>query len=437
MFYNQMPEFCARSCLALLLLLTAACNNPPVEQIPERFSLSSQPGLSCAIALTPHLGDSGYDLRIGKLQKRLEKNRNDFDLLENLAWAYMDKAQVSFDPGFNKLAGQTAACMNFLQPESSATMLVQARILHSQHRFKEAEKIARQLVELRGYWYDFATLGDVLMEQGALQSAIVAYQEMISQNPGPPAYNRAAYMRWLKGDVEGAIKMLKLSISTPGAINTTNGAWAMTHLAEYALQLGHLENSLNRLATLLLKQPDYAPALLLRGRIYLIQGLVDAALEDFNKALSLNPLPEYRWALIEALSEKNVAQQKLLHIKQQLLNSAEIDDRRTLALYLASTGHASEKAKMLAEQELEQRQDVFSLDVYAWTLRANQQLTLARQYSIQSLKEGTKSARLFYHAGVIAAENQQFEEAKRWLHQAKQLENTLWPSERRHLNQFL
>lgn len=425
------------SVLSLMVCTLVACNNNVVEPQIASVRLNTEP--SCFIALTAHQGTSQLDKVIQNYQVHLKQNQDDFDQWEKLSWAYVDKARADFDPGFYKLAEQVVVCMNKQQPETLATMLVHGHILHNLHQFKEAEVYARQLVKRRGYWYDYGLLGDVLMEQGELESAILAYQQMMDQNPGSQAYNRAAYVRWLKGDVDGAIELLQLSAKSPVGRNNINGLWAMTRLAEYEFQSGNIGISLRHLSAVLKRQPKHAPALLLQGRINMAQGNINSAIGLLTQALQLNPLPEYRWALIEALSEQDdIDKQKQRdELQQQLMQAGATEDRRTYALYLASTGIDDVLAVSLAEQELQIRHDVITLDTYAWALRSNHQLKEAKKYSNKALNEGTQSARLFYHAGVIAKENGLLEEALPLLKQAKALEHNLWPSERKHLNQTL
>jgi hypothetical protein len=49
------------------------------------------------------------------------------------------------------------------------------------------------------------------------------------------------------------------------------------------------------------------------------------------------------------------------------------------------------------------------------------------------LSEGTVDARLFLHAGIIAALNNDIEQARRWLQKASVIQQMLLPSERTQL----
>src|SRR5437016_4211778 len=174
----------AQIVLAIGLTLSACSQKPPSQQ-------STVPG-SCDIALAP-TGDAA----ITKLQSRARDSKTPLAFLEQLGWAYIAKARNTFDPGYYKLAEHTALCMEDKSPGNLDALLLRGHVLHSLHKFKEGEFIARELVAKRGLWFDYALLGDVLMEQGRLDEAIPAYQTMMDQKPGPQAYMRAAHMRWL------------------------------------------------------------------------------------------------------------------------------------------------------------------------------------------------------------------------------------------------
>ena len=109
------------------------------------------------------------------------------------------------DAGDYKLAEAAADCLQATYPDESAALLLRGHVLHQLHRFKEAEQIARQLVARRTVVLDYGLLGDALMEQGRLDEAAAAYQRMIDLKPFYQSYTRAAHVRWMKGDLEGAL----------------------------------------------------------------------------------------------------------------------------------------------------------------------------------------------------------------------------------------
>jgi hypothetical protein len=93
-------------------------------------------------------------------------------------------------------------------------------------------------------------------------------------------------------------------------------------------------------------------------------------------------------------------------------------------------------ALQLANAELATREDVFTWDARAWSLAAAGHWAQAAGDMRRALSEGTPDARLFLHAGIIAAETGD-RSGVELLNRAKGREQTLLPSERELLTKYL
>src|SRR5262249_18500497 len=149
-------------------------------------------------------------------------------------------------------------------------------------------------------------------------------------------------------------------------------------------------------------QSNYPPALLIEGKLSLVEGKADDALESIRHAVALNPLPEYQWALIEAL-QADGRLDEATSVKNEMKANGAAADPRTFALFLATSGEEPSQALRLARAELQTRKDVFTYDALAWSLAASGEWDEARVQSQCALAEGTRDARLFLHAGIIMA----------------------------------
>jgi tetratricopeptide (TPR) repeat protein len=385
-----------------------------------------------ALVLTPQTGDSRTDKEISRLQQQIRDGRNPELALEQLGWNFVAKARESFDAGFYKLAEQCARCLEKRNPQSQEAMLLRGHVLHNLHRFKAAEPLARELVAKRGLAADFGLLGDVLMEQGGLKEAADAYQRMLDLKPSLHSYSRAAHMRWLKGDLTGAIEAMRLAVASGSPQDAESTAWVNTRLASYQFQAGDKDAARRTDDIALSYQHDYAPALLLRGRIDLSEGEAADAIVQLRSATRLNPLPEYQWALAEALRDAG-RDSEALNVEQLLTQTGATNDPRTYALYLATRGQLPEMAVQLAQNELKERADVFTHDALAWSLAAAGRLDEALPHLEQALAEGTRDARLFLHAAVILAKAGHKGEAASYYDQTRHLRQLLLPSERQQL----
>jgi len=164
---------------------------------------------SCEIALLPNTSSTAIDTDIRTAQEAAKSPSGRTRQLEQLAWLYVAKARATHDDGYYNIALQTATCLLESSANSHAAKLIEGHVMHSLHRFQEAQKIAALLVTERGNPYDYGLLGDALMDQGQLDEAQSAYQRMIDLRPGLQSYSRGAHMMWLRGDTEGAINVMR------------------------------------------------------------------------------------------------------------------------------------------------------------------------------------------------------------------------------------
>ncbi len=428
---------------ALLVSSVASCIDKPHNTTAIEWPFKTagsvddkESRIHCAATLVDHQGNNAIDQLIVRLQSQaLVSDR----YLEGLGWAFIAKARSSFDPGYYQLAEQTALCLKDRQPDNLGASLLQGHALHQQHQFADAETIARQLVQQRGNWSDHGLLGDLLIEQGALDEAAEVYQIMMDKKPGPEAYTRAAHLRWLKADIDGAVELMEMAIAGSNGKNPESAAWLRHRLARYEFSRGNLGIA-NKQAELALEIfPDHAPSLHLLGQIALTKSNSKQAVRLFTRAEQLNPTPEYTWALIEALQLAGYEKRAQVETDDLHVYGAN-EDRRTYALFLASASNeptSLSQSLILAKNEMALRQDIFTQDTYAWALWRNGHRQTAYEVIHQALIHGTPDARLYLHAGIIAAGIGDVDNANSWLGKAKRLGHMLWPSERALLvNEF-
>jgi tetratricopeptide (TPR) repeat protein len=416
-------------CAAMALLAALGCGRAP------RDAGDTGPQ-ACAVALAPHSGESALDREIVRLQREAAASSNPLRALDTLGWAFVRKARAAYDGGYYRLAEECARCLDEKQPGSPEALLLRGHVLHNTHRFREAEDVARKLVRLRGGPLDHALLGDTLMEQGRLADAALAYQKMMNAKPSLQAYSRAAQLRWLTGDLNGAIVLMTMAIRAGSPRDGESVAWCYSRLALLQLQAGRAGAAARACDAALSYQANYAPALLARGRLLLARGAMREAVADLRLAADLNPLPEYRWTLADALRDSGSTDEAEI-VEAKLAGEGASQDPRTYALYLSTRGHDRDRALQLAESELAVRSDVFTHDAVAWACVAAGRLEQARSSIRAALAHGTHDARLFLHAGLIAAAAGDGKEARRWLEKTSEIQQMLLPSERTRLQEEL
>jgi tetratricopeptide (TPR) repeat protein len=414
--------------LASLILVLAfiASRKTPIHAHKE----NTQPA-PCRFVLASFSGAEPIDTEIARQQAIIRNGSTSG--LERLGWTFVKKARVTFDASYYNLAEQCAACMEASGAKGPDALLLRAHALQSLHRFNEAEAVARELVRTRERPFDYGVLGDVLVDQGKVREGAAAYQKMIDLRPDLQSYARAAHVRWLTGDLNGAIELMRLAVAGSSPNDADAAAWAYTRLSLYQLQHGATKQALESCSAALTLQSNYAPALLARGRVLLaLQRPVDAVVE-LKRAAELNPLPEYQWALADALTlagDRDDAKK----VESQIIERGATEDPRGFSLFLATRADDIGQAVHLAQQELMIRRDVFTHDALAWALAQAGRAAEAQLHATEALSEGTVDARLFLHAGIIASLNNDNKQAKRLLRKASLIQQMLLPSERKLLD---
>lgn len=413
-----------RFCIVLAAALGTACSG----------DAGSKAGLSTAwrVIQAPHDGDTELDRQIARSQSEIAKAADPVPHLQRLGFLLVTKARTTFDPGFYKLAEQCAACIEERQPGDASALLLRGHVLHSLHQFEAAERLARELVAKRGSFLDQGLLGDVLLDRGDLEAALACYQKMLDLKPCLQSYSRAARVRWLRGDLDGARELMRLATSSGSRRDPEPLCWSYAQLATLELQAGNLDAARTAASTALEVLPDYAPAWLALGRIELAAGDVQAGVAQLRHAVAARPEPEYKWALADALRDAGRADQAA-PIEAELERTGALDDPRTFAVYLATRAKDVGQALQLTEAELIARRDIYTHDAHAWALLAAGRHHEAGEAIDRALAEGTQDARLFYHAGAIAAANGDRPDALAHFARAEQLARMLLPSERHDL----
>jgi tetratricopeptide (TPR) repeat protein len=384
------------------------------------------------IVLTAQGGDTREDREIARWQQSAGARDAKADAFERLGWAFVAKARRTLDAGFYKLAEKTADAMDARFGVTPEARLLRGHVYHNVHRFREAEAVARGLVEERGVATDLGLLSDALMEQGKLAEAVPVLQRMVNLKPGAESLGRIAHVRWLKGDLNGAIAAMEQAWHAANRLDAETQAWTQVRLSGFYLQAGRSSAALAASDAAANLVGDYAPALLARGRALIALGRGDEAAVVLGRAAALNPLPEYQWWLADTLRAGG-RDDEAVKIEAALTLRGESGDPRTLALFLATRGGDVATALRLAQAELAVRADGFTQDAVAWALAASGDFAAADTAMRAALAEGTRDARLYFHAGEISLGRGASRVAHEYFAQAWAYAATLTPGERARL----
>jgi tetratricopeptide (TPR) repeat protein len=219
---------------------------------------------------------------------------------------------------------------------------------------------------------------------------------------------RAAYLRELFGDVDGAIDLLNASYGRMLPSEVEDRAWILSQVGHLYLSIGQEREAEAALQQALQLFPRYHYALGYLAQVRLAQSKPEEAVGLLRDLCAALPHAENVYALAEALDlagHAAEAKRTFADFEQKALAESATHDNANRELIAYYVEHAKKPAEALrvAEQEYAWRQDLFTRETYAWALAANHRYADAQKQMEAALAVGIKHADIFYRAGVIAA----------------------------------
>ena len=409
--------------LILLVFVTALI-------IIASWRLTSTQGLSSRLDdAYAYLADSASrtsastDKLIQSLQERLRANPNDWQSYSQLGLAYLQKARETGDPTYYLKTEEALDKALSFQADDYASIGAKGALALARHDFSAAlewgEK-ARQINPDRTYAY--GVIADAQVELGRYAEAIETLQTMVDLRPDMSSYSRISYIRELHGDLEGARELMQLAVDS-GTPNAESTAWVRTQLANLYFNSGDLEQAELAYQLSLQNRPDYVYALAGLGRVRAAQGNMEDAIKLLKQAVRIMPLPEFVITLgdlYQAAGQQEAADQQyqLVAAIETLHRANGVDMDMEIALFNADHDQNMTETVALARKAYANRPSIHGADALAWALYKTGNYEEARTYAVEALKLGTKDSLKLFHAGMIALELGDKEQARQYLEEA-------------------
>ncbi len=340
-----------------------------------------------------------------------------------LATAYIQKMRETANPDYLTRAAGIVDAVVSADGGNYEALRLRSQIELERHNFAAVASVSRTLIKIApdDPW-NWGTLGDALMELGQYEPAADAYQKMMSLRPDLASYNRASYYRFVMGDVDGAIRVMKQAIQS-GSRSPENVAWCLVDLGNIYFKTGQLDTAELAYNAALKVFPQYHAAYYGLGRLHAAQGKYPAAIQELKQAQAAVPMVEYLAALEDAyagagLKDEARRQQKMIEAVDRLERANNQAANRGLAVVYADHDRQLPRALELAQAELNVRQDIYTYDALAWVLYKNNQHAEAWAAMTKALRLGTPEPSFHYHAGMIAKAMGRAEDARKHLEKA-------------------
>jgi tetratricopeptide (TPR) repeat protein len=363
------------------------------------------------------------DQKIILLEKQIAKAPPSLPLRNRLAWSYIQKGRETGDVAYFTRAERLLEKSLGEAGSNGEALGLRAWIALFKHEFKEAaiwgEKARAAQPKVS---FHYGILSDAYLEMGDYPKAIEAAQTMLDLNPDQGSYSRAAHLRSLHGDTEGAIDLWQKAIRA-GAPASENTAWCQVELGDEYFNIGRLREAEAAYQDALKTFPRYHRAAAGLARLRAAEGKESESVALYQQAIESIPYPHYFAPLgdlyLKMGNREEAAKQYAL--VEQIATLDQVNQvlyNRDLALFYADRDRNLDKALRLIEREAAVRKDIHTYDVLGWVYYKSQRYPEAETAVKSALRLGTKDPRLLYHAGMIARGVGKEKEAKRLLNQA-------------------
>lgn len=421
--------FLPRSAYALLLAVVLAgcgCDLKSGAGSTATASAPADPAHQSA-PLTARNGDPTTRF----LEDRVRNDPDDFIALNKLAGEYLKAMRRTGDITFLDLASRAATASLAAVPaeQNRGGLAVLVNVQYSTHDFAQARDNALRLNELDpGKGYVYQMLGDAQLELGEYDQAQKSFDKMrelggIQTITRSAMDQRLARIALLRGDFGGAERSFRKSLKIASAVPEPpqeTVAWCQWQVGEIAFAQGRYETAEKSFRDSLATFPDYFRALAALGRARAARGDLDGAIETYEKATKILPDPYFVATLgdLYKLTGHDQDAARQYGLVEQIAKLSALSGtlyNRQLALFYADHDLRPDEAYSLAAKEYEVRKDIYGADAVAWTALKAGKLDEAKAAIKEALKLGTRDAKLYYHAGMIARASGDTAAAKKYL----------------------
>ena len=319
------------------------------------------------------------------------------------------------------------------KPEDFEAAIIKASMLMTLHHFEEAKEVVEKAIAGNPYnAFAYGVLCDALVELGKYNEAVTACDRMLTIRPDLRSYARAAYLREIHGDPDGAREAMRLAADA-GVFGHEDRAWVTYQLGMLYLNEGRLDTAEYVFKGILDERPNYAYAMSGLARVAGAHKNYSESARLFHKAF--NAMPDHTFieelagvyrATGDTRKSEDAVQQALLEFKDQAREGWQVDGE--FAIFSANHNVQLNEALARAKREYERRPDnIQALDTYAWVLFKNGKPAEAVPYIERALRLGTRNASLHYHAGMIYRGAGNVVKAKEHLQEALRINPYLAP----------
>lgn len=358
-----------------------------------------------ASPLPPSL--SPAERKIASVKSALAAKPGQSQTYNELAVALLRRARETSDASYYDSAEEALKQSLKLAPGNFEAQRTHVSLLLARHDFAGALNEARSLNKrLPDDVLVYGLMSDAAVALGDYETAEKATQKMLDlRSNNAQALIHGAILRDLFGDVEGGVQLMSSAYLKSSQDEPEERAWLLTRTAEMQLRAGKITPAEELAMNALSQFPEYPFAVKALAKIRMAQSKWAEAATLLQK---LAPSPANLYLRAQALERGGEAKSADLAFSDfERKARAEIEQprnaNRELVFYYADRVNKPTEALRIARVEIARRQDIDTLDAFAWALYVNGDYAEARKQIARIETTGVRDAGFAEHASRIAA----------------------------------
>lgn len=402
----------------------------------------SAPRVSTARSSMSEIADRDTQIRVWKIA--LAQDSESAMALGQLAALYLQRArETGEDQNYNQSEEYARRSLALRINRNAPAYVTLAAALVAQHRFQEADQVAKDLVA-----YDPSTpqyraqLGEIQMELGYYDAAQQSFDSLYNFRTHLSIAPRLARWAEIKGNTAYARKLLADALAdatTRKDLPKEQVAWFHLRLGDIDMRNGRLRAARTLFEQGLQVEPNDYRLLDAMAHLEAIEGNSKKAIEYGERGIAIKLDPATLGTIGDAYATLGDTAQAADYYKSMEVAVAGQPGAYHRAWSLFLLDHNLRIPEVLANvtKEIETRKDVYGYDLLAWALHKEHRNAEARDAMMQARRLGTRDAMLFYHAGMIERSLGQTARARYFLQTALAVNSNFHPSQPREIRAVL
>ncbi len=410
---HHLRRWTTLAAVAAVLAAASGCARTLTDRRETATPLAGSPGGSST-------SRAALDATVTTMRARVAKVPGDAKSAVLLADALLRQTRVVSNAGLAIEAEQALQGAISAHPDDYDAHRMLAAVYASQHRFRDALSEAnRCLLSRTDDAWVYGVIGDAHIELGEYREAFDALDRMAAHRPNAASYSRASYARELQGDLEGALRFMRMATEATSAQDPESLAWHYAQIGHLLMEIGQTDAAERMYAHADYAFPGHPFAAEGLARVAAAKGQYAAALEIVNRSLAQAPTAAtlgLAGDLLITLGRPDDAERQ--YRLAEAAWQSDTPDPPRLARFLAERGRRLDDAVRIAESAVADRHDIFTEDALAWAYFKTGRFDQASEAIKHALSTNSRDRVMRYHAAAIARATGHVDEARRLLAEA-------------------